>query len=144
MFPTPETLTKPAHFPPAHPCLNMSLGEPRAKSTQVAEVFGKRHTDVLREIRKIMTNCPESFRERNFTSTFIDVPGPNGAMRKSPCYLMNRDGFSLLAMGFTGPKALKFKLAYIAAFNGMEAWLADIRAAEAARSCLCKRSVTEP
>ena len=55
-----------------------------------------------------------------FEAFYEDVPQPNGGTKKAKYYLMNRDGFTLLAMGFTGEKALKFKLAYIEAFNLME------------------------
>ena len=55
-----------------------------------------------------------------FEEFYEQVPAPNGGTRKLRYYLMNRDGFTLLAMGFTGEKALKFKLAYIEAFNLME------------------------
>jgi phage regulator Rha-like protein len=56
----------------------------------------------------------------NFFLSYIDVAGPNNSIRKQPVYRMTRDGFVLLAMGFTGREALKFKLAYIEAFNRME------------------------
>ena len=61
--------------------------------------------------------------ERNFSLTFDQVPGPKGGFRQEKIFIIDRDGFTLLAMGFTGPKALKWKLKYIAAFNAMEAAL---------------------
>ena len=83
-------------------------------SLKVAEYFGKRHTHVLDAIEEIYSaeNSAQSFF---FETTYKDDSG-----KKNKMYLMNRDGFSLLAMGFTGKKALKFKLAYIQAFNAME------------------------
>jgi Rha family phage regulatory protein len=93
-------------------------GRPATTSTQVAQHFGKRHADVIRAIRKLET--PVEFTERNFASTFNEVSGPNGSVRKEPAFAITRDGFTLLAMGFTGKEALKFKLAYIEAFNKME------------------------
>ena len=55
-----------------------------------------------------------------FADTSIKIPQPNGGVRHSRIVVMTRDGFTLLAMGFTGEKALKFKLDYINAFNQME------------------------
>ena len=56
------------------------------------------------------------FTERNFAlSEYADTSG-----RKLPCYDLTRDGFSLLVMGFTGEKALQWKIRYIQAFNAME------------------------
>lgn len=83
-------------------------------SRDVARVFEKQHKDVLRAIREL--NCSESFTERNFApSEYEDSTG-----RVLPEYLITRDGFVILAMGFTGEKAMQFKEAYIAAFNAME------------------------
>lgn len=64
--------------------------------------------------------------------------------RKYSLYLMNRDGFSLLAMGFTGKKALQFKLKFLQAFNQMEAKLADIAAeAELERKKIRRAGIDE-
>ncbi|MEN8720084.1 MAG: Rha family transcriptional regulator [Oceanococcaceae bacterium] len=94
-------------------------GQAVTTSKQVAEFFGKDHAKVLRDIRSITESLPPEHQAK-FGSTFIDVPGPNGAVRQSPAYRLTRDGFTLLAMGFTGKRALQFKLAYIDAFNRME------------------------
>jgi Rha family phage regulatory protein len=83
-------------------------------STKVAEVFGKKHCDVLRSIANL--EMPDSFSQRNFASVeYVDAQG-----KTRPMYNMTRDGFVLLAMGFTGKRALAFKIAYIEAFNAME------------------------
>jgi Rha family phage regulatory protein len=82
-------------------------------SLQVAEVFGKNHRDVLRTIDDLKDM-------RNFTQMFSDGIEPDSYGRDRRIYYMNRDGFTLLAMGFTGKKALDFKLKYIEAFNNME------------------------
>lgn len=58
--------------------------------------------------------------EGYFADSSIETPQPNGGVRHSRVVVMNRDGFTLLVMGFTGKKALTFKLEYIAAFNAME------------------------
>jgi Rha family phage regulatory protein len=83
-------------------------------SLQVAETFGKNHRYVLRAI--------DAFKKdvRNFAQMFEQGDEPDSYGRPRRVYYMNRDGFSLLAMGFTGSEALQFKLAYIDAFNQME------------------------
>lgn len=82
-------------------------------SLQVAEVFGKNHRDVLRTVDDLKD-------VRNFTQMFSEGSEPDSYGRDRRIYFMNRDGFTLLAMGFTGKKALEFKLKYIEAFNKME------------------------
>lgn len=104
--------------------VSMINGTPRVSSLDVAARFGKRHDRVMRAIREICDNLPETYRVPNFGETFREVPGPNGAMRKEKCYSLTRDAFSLLAMGFTGKEALAWKVKYIEAFNAMEAEIA--------------------
>lgn len=82
-------------------------------SRQVAQVFGKLHKDVLENIRGILS--AENSANKFFCKTSYTYRG-----RTLPEYLMNRDGFSLLVMGFTGKKALEWKIKYIEAFNAME------------------------
>ena len=95
-------------------------------SLKVAEVFDKPHADVLKSIDRIISDCAEMASEQekeNYPSLEIfrkSTYEVEGQLRKYPMYYMNRDGFTLLAMGFTGKKALKFKLDYINAFNRME------------------------
>lgn len=88
-------------------------------SREVAEKFGKRHADIIRTVHNLIENdstqkCVQLFHE----AAYQDNSG-----KSNKAYLMNRDGFSLLAMGFTGAKALGWKLKYIEAFNKMEAEL---------------------
>lgn len=83
-------------------------------SRQVAEKFGKRHKDVLENIRNILV------AENSATKFFQEISHTYRG-QSFPEYLMNRDGFTLLAMGFTGKEALQWKMKYIAAFNEMEA-----------------------
>ncbi len=104
------------------PTLTVIDGIPTTTSTDIACHFGKRHDLVLRDVRNILAQLPTD-RALNFVETFTEVPGPNGAVRRSPAYRITRDGFTLLAMGFTGTKALGFKLAYIDAFNKLQAAL---------------------
>lgn len=94
-------------------------GKAVTTSRKVAEVFEKQHKDVLRAIRDL--EIPESYRERNFALTVYEQPNPSGGKPiEHPEYLITRDGFTLLAMGFTGKRAMQFKIAYIEAFNEME------------------------
>lgn len=90
--------------------------------------FGKSHKNVLRDIAKLCAKCPESFHRLNFESMFIETQIGNGATRKDRAYLLTRDGFTLLVMGFTGANAVKWKIRYIEAFNSLEAAVAEDRA----------------
>lgn len=92
------------------------LRNERAVTTSilVADFFHKRHDHVLRDIDALEKNAP-NFGEMFFESTREDSYG-----RLQRMFFMNRDGFSLLAMGFTGADALKWKIDYIKAFNSME------------------------
>jgi Rha family phage regulatory protein len=97
-------------------------GEIKTTSIKVAEHFGKQHRDVLKRIRNL--ECSEAFRLRNFAQTVSERPNPSGGEPiKSPVFEMTKDGFLILAMGYTGPVAMRIKEAYIAEFNRMEAAL---------------------
>ena len=90
---------------------------PVVSSRKVAEIFEKEHRRVLQDIREL--SCGDDFRLHNFVqSSYI-----NSQDKEQPEYLMTRDGFTLLAMGFTGSKAMQWKIKYIEAFNKMEAEL---------------------
>ena len=83
-------------------------------SRDVARVFEKEHRRVMQRIREL--GCSEDFAAHNFVlGSYKDSQN-----QERPEYIMTRDGFVLLAMGFTGEKAMQFKEAYIAAFNAME------------------------
>lgn len=81
-------------------------------SLRVAEVFGKDHKNVIQSIENL---AAEKSAAKFFAEATYDNRG-----KQYPMYYMNRDGFTLLAMGFTGKKALQFKIQYIQAFNSME------------------------
>lgn len=92
-------------------------GEILANSREVAKHFEKEARNVVRDIRNLTAqNC--AVEKMFIETTYINERG-----REYPMYLMNRDGFSLLVMGFTGKKALEWKLKYIDAFNKMEEML---------------------
>lgn len=96
-------------------------------SQQVAAVFGKRHDLVLRAIRNLCGQLPAD-RLPNFAETVEMRANPSGgALIPSPSYCLTRTGFTLLAMRFTGRKALAFQLAYIDAFDAMAAYIKNQR-----------------
>ena len=103
------------------PMITERDGIPVTTSRAVAEQFGKNHKEVLRAIENTKATLEETdegkaFNQRNFAPVdYVDAKG-----EPRPAYLLTRDGFTLLAMGFTGAKAVQFKVAYINAFNRME------------------------
>lgn len=99
--------------------LSTQNGEPVVSSRQIAENFDKNHRDVLRAVDNLKEDV------RNFAQMFFEGTDQDSYGREQRAYLMNRDGFTLLAMGFTGKAALEWKLKYIAAFNEMEKKLTE-------------------
>lgn len=97
-------------------------GELVVSSRKVAEDFGKRHDNVMRDIGGVLNF--EDTKEMFYKTTYIHPQ--NG--QEYPEYLMNRDGFSMVVMGFTGAKAIEWKLKYIKAFNAMEKKLKELSA----------------
>ncbi|ASD51077.1 Rha family transcriptional regulator [Erysipelothrix rhusiopathiae] len=94
----------------------------RVDSLFVAEFFEKRHDHVIRDIRKI--TAPKSGLSDNFIhSNFKADSYKDSTGRKLPCYFMTRDGFTMLVMGYSGQKAMKFKELYIRRFNEMESFI---------------------
>lgn len=87
-------------------------------SMAVAERFGKRHDNLVRAIRKLEVD--QDWYLLNFEEIQVDTDLGMGRIRKDPAYKITRDGFAILAMGFTGPEAMKWKVAYIRAFNELE------------------------
>ncbi|MFC6324014.1 Rha family transcriptional regulator [Companilactobacillus baiquanensis] len=85
-------------------------------SLQVAETFNKNHRDVLRAVDDLKEGVAQNWADLFYEDTYTH---PQNKQQYRIIY-MNRDGFTLLAMGFTGKKAMKFKLKYIEAFNKME------------------------
>lgn len=101
-------------------------------SRQVAECFGKEHKNVLRDIKEIL--AAQNSATRFFYETTFENRG-----KQYPMYLMNRDGFSLLVMGFTGREALQWKIKYIEAFNDMEKYLKQLQVSSVDKKILdCK------
>lgn len=108
--------------PERNPIVFAKDGEVLAGSREVAAFFGKRHDHVLRDVDNLLNSGSPKLG-----NLFIQrVEYHAQANREVRFYEMTRDGFTLLAMGFTGSKALEFKLRYIEAFNAMEAELRRI------------------
>lgn len=91
-------------------------------SREVAENFEKRHPDTIRAVENLI----EETSTQNCTHLFIPSTYQDSYGREQKEYLLTRDGFTLLAMGFTGKKALDWKLKYINAFNKMESALKSL------------------
>ncbi|WP_133965128.1 Rha family transcriptional regulator [Eubacterium limosum] len=91
-------------------------GQMVVSSREVAQNFGKRHDHILRDVKNMMKNdSPQNWGQYFITSEYKDLSGKSNRE-----YLCTRDGFTLLAMGFTGQKAIEWKIKYIDAFNKME------------------------
>lgn len=91
-------------------------GTPVTDSVRVAKGFGKKHKHILEAIRNLLGSAENSAHLKWFYRTaYLDTQG-----KQQPMYVMNRDGFSLLAMGLTGERALTFKVQFIEQFNAME------------------------
>lgn len=91
----------------------LNNGTPMVDSVLVAKKFGKVHRDVMRAINNL--ECSNEFRVRNFAQSNYVIRG-----HSYDSYLMTKDGFSFLCMGFTGAESARWKEAYINAFNAME------------------------
>lgn len=96
------------------PVLSIVKNQVTALSTDVAQFFNKVHKNVIRDIENLLVNLP-SARRLNFELCFEYSELQNGKALKR--YRMTRDGFTLLVMGWTGEKALQFKLAWLDAFR---------------------------
>ncbi len=99
-------------------------------SLLIAEKFGKEHKNVMQSIRNLIGGTAENSA---IAEMFSESRYLNEQNKEQPMFLMNRDGFTLLAMGFTGKRAMQFKLEYIKAFNSMEA---QIKASQKPKSQL--------
>lgn len=100
-------------------------GKPVVDSLRVSEIFGKEHKVVLRSIESC--EASENFNRHNFVLTsYKDIQN-----RKQKMYLLTKDGFVFVAMGFTGKKAAQFKEEYINRFNKMEQFIKNLYEAKA-------------
>lgn len=108
-------------FSTESPKVFFSDGRLVTTSQAIADYFDKQHKHVLAKIDAL--DCSPEFASANFSADVQTVEIGNGAERESRCYLITKDGFMFLVMGFTGKKAARLKEAYIAKFNAMEAEL---------------------
>ena len=90
---------------------------PMTDSLKVADVFGKRHDNILQALKNL--DCSEEFRLLNFQASYY----LNEQNKRQPKFNMTQDGFTFLVMGFRGKKAAEFKEAYIKQFNEMREWI---------------------
>ena len=107
--------------------VHLEHDEAVCNSLEVAEKFGKRHDKLISEIERMYSDligkgCAQNGGDPLFVKSSYIHPQNK---QEYPMYLMNRDGFSLLVMGFTGKKALDWKLKYINAFNQMENYIRE-------------------
>lgn len=101
------------------PSVVLHDGRPATASLEVARFFDKPHKNVVRDVRNLIANCPKKFSWLNFElANYVDEQS-----KTRPMFIIFKDGFTLLVMGYTGPEAMRFKLAYIEAFNTLEAEL---------------------
>lgn len=101
------------------PVVELIDGKAMTSSQAIAKRFNKSHAHVLRDIRNIEKTCKNAeFFKSNFGLT-VEINKLGNVNRKTKHYQITRDGFSLLAMGFTGEDALEWKIEYIEAFNQM-------------------------
>jgi Rha family phage regulatory protein len=95
-------------------------GKAITTSLKVAEIFRKKHYNVLRDIQGL--DCSQEFRALNFElSSYISEQN-----KEMPMYFITKDGFMFLVMGYTGEKAAQLKEGYIKAFNKMEQALREM------------------
>ena len=117
----------------------VSITDQKAMTTSliVAEAFDKEHRNILRDISQL--ECSEEFSQLNFEPSAYMNRG-----KQYPCFNITRDGFTFLAMGFTGKKAAEFKERFIAAFNAMEQALREGQGERKQIDINHSRGVTNP
>lgn len=107
-------------------------GQPFTTSRAIAERFGKNHRDVLRAIENLLAVMPDpEFSRRNFALRNYQYTTARNQVREAPEYHLTHDGFAFLAMRFTGAEAMAWQIAFLQAFNAMEAELHAQREREA-------------
>ena len=90
---------------------------PMTDTLKVAEVFGKRHKNIIQAVKEL--DCSNEFRRLNFQPSYY----LNEQNKRQPKFNMTQHGFTFLVMGFRGKKAAEFKEAYIKQFNEMREWI---------------------
>ena len=96
-------------------------GQALTTSREIADYFGKAHKNIVRDIRNTQEQLNQTPEGAEFNRLNFELTSYKDSMNRSQdMYYMTRDGFTLLAMGYTGEKAMRFKEAYIRQFNAME------------------------
>ena len=101
--------------------------ELKTTSLKIAEIFRKKHSDVLRSINKTLLQVSDSFGERNFALSKYESENNMKVMVKHKMYELTKDGFIMVVMSFTGKAAFEIKEDYINAFNLMHKKLFPVR-----------------
>lgn len=127
----------------AAPTLQIFEGHATTTSNQIAKHFGKEHKVVLRAIRNLRSTVEADFYRCNFAPIQTVTDLGVGRTRQDPAYRITRDGFVFLAMGFTGKEAAAWKVAYLTAFNRMEAELQNQPAQDMQRLQLAQTLATQ-
>ncbi|OON42183.1 hypothetical protein BTJ39_03280 [Izhakiella australiensis] len=117
------TLTPNVPAVTAAPAVFEHNGKILTTSLAVAEYFHKTHDNVLKKIRAVIADCEPEWCLVNFNEASREVIQPNGGTATYKCFELTRDAFVLIVMGFTGKRALQWKIDYISAFNRMESTL---------------------
>lgn len=129
----PQAATTGTSVAIAAPSLQIFEGHVTTTSNQIAKHFGKEHKLVMRAIRNLRNTVDADFYGCNFAPIQNITDLGVGRTRQDPAYRITRDGFVFLAMGFTGKEAAAWKVAYLTAFNNMEAELQKQPAPDAQR-----------
>ena len=98
-------------------------GVPITTSRKIAQAFEKEHKNVLRDIESILID--DEFSRLNFELSNYKSRG-----KRYPEYILTKNGFTLLVMGYTGEKAMRFKKAYICQFDAMESFIKSVQSAK--------------
>jgi len=101
------------------PKLKVINGHVYTDTLQIAKYFNRSHWIVMRSIRETLPHCPEEFIRNNF----VTYKAKNSQGKEIDCYQLTKSGFAMTALGFTGKKAIEFRVAYITRFDEMEAEL---------------------
>lgn len=108
-------------------------------SLKVAEAFEKRHDSVLRDIQNLLESLGKLPEEKRTLLKIVESSYFNKKNMKLKMYKLNRQAFTLLAMGYTGEKALEFKIAYMEAFDEMEQKIKEILSSKTYQDLLDKK-----
>lgn len=122
-------------MPNLQPKLTVIDGHPTTTSNNIADFFEKNHNNVMRDIENVLAVCSKEFSLLNFEQSTYQ--NSRGQTYKN--YILTRSGFAMIALGFTGEKAIRFREAYIRGFDEMEAALHEREIAKIKRDLVKER-----